>query len=101
MTMFEKMKQHPDAPKRPVPAYLFFSQLMRPKLLASSPGLTQIETAKHLGRMWRNLPARVKAVYHAQEKLDRVRYHDMMARWTHLQMQLTSNGQANEPTSGG
>jgi hypothetical protein len=95
MSMFERMRKHPDAPKKVVEAYVFFSQVMRPKLLASNPGIKPIDASRKLGLMWKAMTPRVKAVYYAQEKLDRVRYQDMMARWTHVQLQLTANGHAN------
>jgi hypothetical protein len=43
MTMFEKIRKHPDAPKKVVEAYLFFSQVMRPKLLAGHPQMKAMD----------------------------------------------------------
>ena len=52
----------PNAPKRPVTAYIIFSTEVRQKLHSDQPEMGFVELMKHIGGLWNKLPAKDKQV---------------------------------------
>ena len=52
----------PNAPKRPVTAYIIFSTEVRQKLHSDQPEMGFVELMRHIGGLWNNLPAKDKQV---------------------------------------
>ena len=68
-------------PKRPMTAYLFFAQEMRPRIKERYPNFTGITVTKHIGKMWSNLNAIERIKYKYQERSARVSYMVEMRTW--------------------
>lgn len=58
-----KKRKHPNAPKHPKSAYLFFTEDYRERVKKSNSGLTFHQIAKILGEKWANLGAEEKTVW--------------------------------------
>jgi len=52
----------PNAPKRPVTAYIIFSTEVRQKLHSDQPEMGFVELMRHIGGLWNKLPAEDKQV---------------------------------------
>lgn len=58
-----KIKKDPAAPKRPLTAFLCFSQKMRPGIQEKNPGWRIAEMSQELGRMWREMSEEERQPY--------------------------------------
>jgi len=52
---WKRAKKDPTAPKRPMSAFLYFSQGRRSEIKAANPELRNTQVSRILGEMWRNL----------------------------------------------
>ncbi len=64
----------PNAPKRCMSAFFWFSQDERPKVRAANPDFAVGEIAKELGRRWSEASDPIRAKYEALAEKDRARY---------------------------
>jgi len=67
----EKKKQ---GPKRPLSAYMFFCQAMRPDVKRENPNANFSDLGKLLGAKWQTLKDGEKKPYERQNQLDKERY---------------------------
>lgn len=67
-------KKDPNAPKRPLSAFLFFCQEKRPHVKAINPDYTIGDVAKVLGKEWKELDEDDKKPFEELAKKDRKRY---------------------------
>lgn len=58
----KKKKKDPNAPKRPMTSFLYFSQAKRPQLAEDQPGLSLAETSRALGVLWKAVGSDEKEV---------------------------------------
>jgi len=72
----------PNAPKRASGAYIFFTNAMRPKVLAEFPGVKFVELGKVLGERWRALSPDEKKVYDDMAARDKARFQLEMQQYT-------------------
>lgn len=72
----------PAAPKRASGAYVFFTNVMRPKVLVEYPGIKFVELGKVLGERWRALTPEDKKKYEAMAAQDKVRFQMEMTQYT-------------------
>jgi len=70
----QKAKKDPNAPKKPLSAYMFFSQDWRDRVKTESPDATFGETGKILGAKWKELSESDKKPYHDMAARDKKRY---------------------------
>jgi hypothetical protein len=77
----KRAKKHPDAPKRASSAFLFYSQVMRPRIKAEHQDMKNTEISKQLGEAWGKATDEQKAPFVEKEKLDRARYKREMEEW--------------------
>jgi hypothetical protein len=77
----KRAKKHPDAPKRASSAFLFYSQVMRPRIKSENPEMKNTEISKQLGEAWAKATDVQKAPYVEKEKEDRARYKREMEEW--------------------
>ncbi|KIY48526.1 hypothetical protein FISHEDRAFT_25953, partial [Fistulina hepatica ATCC 64428] len=68
-----RAKKDPNAPKRPLSAYMFFSQDWRDRVRAENPDATFGEVGKLLGAKWKEMNDDDKKPYTQQAKADKVR----------------------------
>ncbi len=59
----KKPEKDPSAPKRPITAFLYFSQQLRPSLKNQNPGWRMAELSQELGRMWREMSESERTPY--------------------------------------
>ncbi|GLE06355.1 hypothetical protein PINS_up015602 [Pythium insidiosum] len=77
----KRAKKHPDAPKRASSAFLFYSQVMRPRIKAENPDMKNTEISKQLGEAWSKATDAQKAPFMEKEREDRARYKREMEEW--------------------
>ena len=72
----------PAAPKRASGAYVFFTNEMRPKVMAEHPGIKFVDLGKVLGERWRALTPAQKKRFEAIAAEDKVRFQMEMQQYT-------------------
>lgn len=77
----KRHKKDPTAPKRPMSAFLHFSQERRQAMRENSPELSNTEISKLLGKEWKNVAEEVRRPYIEREKIEREKYKEDMAKW--------------------
>eukprot|EP01119_Soliformovum_irregulare_P009056 TRINITY_DN22177_c0_g1_i1.p1 TRINITY_DN22177_c0_g1~~TRINITY_DN22177_c0_g1_i1.p1 ORF type:complete len:199 (+),score=47.83 TRINITY_DN22177_c0_g1_i1:41-598(+) len=73
-----KKKKDPNIPKKPLSAFILFSQEQRPILAAEMPTATFIELATQLGHRWKEMGELAKEKYHLRALEERARYEREM-----------------------
>lgn len=77
----KRTKKHPNAPKRPPSAFLFFSQKYRRIVKGEHPEMKNTEVSKELGKMWENVADDEKQMYKDREMRERKAYNVTIAKW--------------------
>ncbi|XVE68063.1 hypothetical protein DITRI_Ditri09bG0038900 [Diplodiscus trichospermus] len=72
----KKKKKDPNAPKRAMSGFMFFSQVERENLKKSNPGASFTEVSRILGEKWKKLSKEEREPYEAKAKVDKKRYDD-------------------------
>jgi len=85
-----RAKKDPSAPKRPMSAFLYFSQKYRPIVKEQNPDVKNTEISKILGERWRNAPAEERNLYIEQEAAERKKYKVKAAKWKQEQAECVS-----------
>jgi len=70
----EKAKKDPNAPKRGLSAFMYFSNAERPKLKEEQPDLPFGEVGKELGVRWKSISDKDKKQYEDKAAEDKIRY---------------------------
>ena len=74
-------KKDPQAPKKPMSAYLSFSNSRRASVKRENPNATNAQVSKTLATMWKNAPEAVRQEYINTEATLRERYKVDIANW--------------------
>ena len=90
----QRAKKDPSAPKRNVPAFMWFSNDEREKVAAVTPGLRVSEMAKELGRRWALADPETRARYEQMSDNDKQRYEKEKHEWHMEQRQKDLDSQA-------
>jgi len=77
----KRAKKDPNAPKRALSAYMFFSAAKRAEIMEENPNFGVTDVAKALGERWKTVSDEEKAVYQQQAEEDKVRYEREMAAY--------------------
>ncbi|KAE9555650.1 hypothetical protein FO519_001121 [Halicephalobus sp. NKZ332] len=77
----KRAKKDPNAPKRALSAFFFFSNEKRPEVQTGHPEWKVGQVAQELGRMWKALTDEEKAVYEQKANMDKQRYADEMKNY--------------------
>ena len=64
-------KRDPNAPKRPLSAYMEFVKVERPKILQDAGSLSLVETGRELGRRWKSLSSSQRAAFEEKSRINR------------------------------
>lgn len=72
-----RAKKHPMAPKRPMSAFLKFSQKTRKEVKMNNPDMSNTDVSRLLGEMWRNASARTRAPFVEEELRERANYKEV------------------------
>lgn len=75
----KKQQKDPNAPKRPLSAFLWFSSDERPKAKATMADPTLGNVAKELGRRWAEISDHDKAKYTGLAAKDKARYEKVQS----------------------
>ncbi|KAJ1344690.1 hypothetical protein BSLG_000213 [Batrachochytrium salamandrivorans] len=70
----KKARKDPDAPKRPLSAFMIFSKENRPRIREENPEASFGELGKLLGAAWRELNDKDKLIYTEKADEDKGRY---------------------------
>ena len=77
-----KRKKDPDAPKRPMSAFLDYSKTFRSQVILNNPDVKDNkEISKLLGSMWRNASEHEKKPFVDKELGAREEYNEEMRQW--------------------
>jgi hypothetical protein len=78
---WKRVRKDPSAPKRPMSAFLFFSQGKRSEIKNANPDMKNTEVSRILGEQWRNLLDEERSPHVEQEKAEREKYKISIAAW--------------------
>jgi len=78
---WKRAKKDPSAPKRPMSAFLFFSQDKRRIIKGENPGMRNTEISRILGEMWKNASDEEKSPHIEREAKERAKYKINIAKW--------------------
>ncbi|CAI9109632.1 OLC1v1009491C1 [Oldenlandia corymbosa var. corymbosa] len=81
-----KKKKDPNAPKRALTSFMYFSQSERENVKKSNPGIIFTEVGKVLGEKWNKMSAEEKAPYEAKARADKKRYTDEISGYKNPQV---------------
>ena len=71
----------PKAPKRPMSAFLSFSNERRKTLVRENPNMSGTEISRALSQMWRECPTDIKQIYQEKESVAREKYRKERKIW--------------------
>ncbi|CAD6186025.1 unnamed protein product [Caenorhabditis auriculariae] len=74
----KRAKKDPNAPKRALSAFFFFSQDRRPAVQGQHPEWKVGQVAQELGRLWKTVPQEEKDMYERKAQMDKERYAEEM-----------------------
>jgi hypothetical protein len=77
----KKAKKDPNAPKRPMNAYMFYMQDKRASVKEKNPNLSNTELLSALGAEWKKLSEKEKEPYNAKNAVDKTRYETEMKKY--------------------
>ncbi|UZJ53024.1 hypothetical protein CBS101457_002344 [Exobasidium rhododendri] len=77
----KKAKKDPNAPKRPLSAYMFFSQDHREKVRTENATASFGEIGRLLGAKWKEMEEADKKLYHDMAARDKIRAEDEKATY--------------------
>ncbi|KAG7559130.1 High mobility group box domain superfamily [Arabidopsis thaliana x Arabidopsis arenosa] len=80
-----KKKKDPNAPKRAMSGFMYFSQMERDNIKKEHPGIAFGEVGKVLGDKWRQMSAEEKEPYEAKAQVDKQRYKDEISDYKNPQ----------------
>lgn len=78
---WKRAKKDPSAPKRPMSAFLYFSQDKRRQIKEENPTIRNTEVSRILGELWRNASEEEKRPHVEKEKEEREKYKVAIADW--------------------
>ncbi len=78
---YKRAKKDPTAPKRPMSAFLYYSQVKRSSIKEKYKGMKNTEISRVLGQMWKNASQEERAPFISREKEERDKYKVKMAKW--------------------
>jgi hypothetical protein len=76
-----RAKKNPLAPKRPMSAFLKYSQTRRAVVKRDNPELSNTDNSRLLGEMWRNASVVERAPYKEEEERERADYKERIKPW--------------------
>jgi len=78
---YKRARKDPSAPKRPMSAFLYFSQARRKDIKEKNPEMRNTEISRELGKEWRKVSEDVRKPYVDREKKEREKYKVEIAKW--------------------
>lgn len=93
-----RAKKHPLAPKRPMSAFLKYSQTRRAKVKEDNPDMSNTDVSRLLGEMWRNASPKERAPYVEQEERERAIYKEDIKKWRDDQARMDAASRTSHQT---
>jgi high mobility group protein B2 len=94
-----KPKKDPNAPKRAMSGFMFFSNHMRPKLKQRHPDITFLELGTEIGKLWRGLSATKRKPYMQLAAEDKARYQEEKANYVAPPQYANKKGKKKDPNA--
>eukprot|EP01026_Neomeris_dumetosa_P037379 TRINITY_DN30267_c0_g1_i1.p3 TRINITY_DN30267_c0_g1~~TRINITY_DN30267_c0_g1_i1.p3 ORF type:complete len:110 (-),score=27.71 TRINITY_DN30267_c0_g1_i1:291-620(-) len=92
----QRARKDPDAPKKPMGAYMWFSKVKRVEVKEKYPSKKVTEIGKILGEMWRNLTEEEKKEFQDMAADDKKRYEKDLDEYTTKKKQKDDEQQEPE-----
>ncbi|XP_028780543.1 FACT complex subunit SSRP1 [Neltuma alba] len=92
----QKKKKDPNAPKRALSGFMFFSQMERENLKKSNPGISFTDVGRVLGEKWKKMSAEEKEPYEAKARADKKRYKDEISGYKNPQPMNVDSGNESD-----
>ncbi|KAF3444756.1 hypothetical protein FNV43_RR14449 [Rhamnella rubrinervis] len=92
----QKKKKDPNAPKRAMSGFMFFSQMERENVKKSNPGIAFTEVGRALGEKWKKMSAEEKEPYEAKARQDKKRYKDEISGYKNPQPMNIDSGNESD-----
>lgn len=97
----QKRRRDPDAPKRPMSAYLAFANALRAEVKAQNPECSNGEISKILSKKWKEASDDQKKRHRDEEAEKWVKYKEQMAIWKKKNDGRKRAARALQPMSSG
>ncbi|KAI4347620.1 hypothetical protein L6164_008418 [Bauhinia variegata] len=91
-----KKKKDPNAPKRAMSGFMFFSQMERENVEKTNPGISFTEVGKVLGEKWKKMSAEEKEPHEAKARADKKRYRDEISGYKNPQPMNVDSGNESD-----
>ncbi|XP_057445608.1 FACT complex subunit SSRP1-like [Lotus japonicus] len=92
----KQKKKDPNAPKRAMSGFMFFSQMERENLKKTNPGISFTDVGRVLGEKWKKISAEDKEPYEAKARADRKRYMDEISGYKNPQPMNVDSGNESD-----
>ncbi|TKY53784.1 FACT complex subunit SSRP1 [Spatholobus suberectus] len=92
----QKKKKDPNAPKRAMSGFMFFSKLERENLKKTNPGISFTDVGRVLGEKWKKMSAEEKEPYEAKARADKKRYKDEISGYKNPQPMNIDSGNESD-----
>ncbi|KAG6719788.1 hypothetical protein I3842_03G024400 [Carya illinoinensis] len=92
----QKKKKDPNAPKRAMSGFMFFSQMERENVKKSNPGIVFTEVGRVLGDKWKKMTAEEKEPYEAKARQDQKRYREEISGYKNQQPMNIDSGNESD-----
>ncbi|XP_057447600.1 FACT complex subunit SSRP1 [Lotus japonicus] len=94
----QKKKKDPNAPKRAMSGFMFFSQMERENLKKTNPGISFTDVGRVLGEKWKKMSTEEKEPYEVKARADKKRYMDEISGYKNPQpMNVDSGNESDSP----
>lgn len=92
----QKKKKDPNAPKRAMSGFMFFSKLERENLKKTNPGISFTDVGRVLGEKWKKMSAEEKEPYEEKAREDKKRYKDEISDYKNPQPMNIDSGNESD-----
>ncbi|KAF5479206.1 hypothetical protein F2P56_000050 [Juglans regia] len=92
----QKKKKDPNAPKRAMSGFMFFSQMERENVKKSNPGIVFTDVGRVLGDKWKKMTAEEKEPYEAKARQDQKRYREEISGYKNQQPMNIDSGNESD-----
>ncbi|GMP30487.1 hypothetical protein CsSME_00005140 [Camellia sinensis var. sinensis] len=92
----QKKKKDPNAPKRAMSGFMFFSQSERENIKKTNPGIAFTDVGRVLGEKWKKLSAEEKEPFEAKAQADKMRYKDEISGYKNPQPMTIDSGNESD-----
>jgi len=92
----KKKKKDPNAPKKAMSSFMLFSNAIRAQVKEENPGLTFGDTAKHIGKRFRELLQEEKTSWEEKASQDKQRFKREEAIYRQKKVAEVANNMKND-----